>query len=161
MQLFGGMFSTVAWSIATMVLLTLTSTALPTAPTDGLIHPRSDETGTLIRRTNRPGWGDDLEKQKNAATNYMRCLAAWVGVLFGARRVTCSIPFFARAHYRWTIVRQESGLAKLSRHRQPVEKGTAVGRGRECIVHIGRAGVLRAGCQSVWCGAKSKDQSRN
>lgn len=77
MQLFGGMFSTVAWSIATMVLLTLTSTALPTAPTDGLIHPRSDETGTLIRRTNRPGWGDDLEKQKNAATNYMRCLAAW------------------------------------------------------------------------------------
>ena len=76
MQLFGGMFSTAAWSIATMVLLTLTSTALPTAPSDGLIHPRSDTAGTLIRRTD-----EDAQNREAAGISYIQCVARWVGVL--------------------------------------------------------------------------------
>ena len=80
MQLFDGMLSTVAWSVATTVLLTMTATALPMAPLDGSMHSRSDETGLLMRRTDRPFSPVNEDMQSLAQSAYSQCLQRLVGV---------------------------------------------------------------------------------
>ena len=73
-QLFGSMFSPVAWSVVTTALLALASTALPPPLSDGSIIPRSYKT--------KMSWQDRLLAKKEEASNikYIDCLEEWVSV---------------------------------------------------------------------------------